>query len=279
MDSGVSQTKTEASLVSPYGPESVMWKVNRERLVLLGGPAAAVLQVAHPQVARGVAAHSRFRTDTLGRLHRTLEAVYTVAFGTPEEIAAVRARVSRAHQPVKGPGYNAFDPDAQLWVLATLIHGSVSMYQRFVGPLTPRELDQLLAENAFFGEIFGLNPKLLPKSWPDFLNYWDARLNSDELGSDPLCAQVANAVILPQAPWFMKVLSPIFRAMTVEYLPEALRQRLAIAPGTCRRPLWGILDAILPRLLRNLPAQLRFENRYLQALERLKSTTPTQAAT
>jgi uncharacterized protein (DUF2236 family) len=236
------------------------------------------LQVAHPQVARGVAAHSRFRTDTLGRLHRTLEAVYSVAFGTSEEIAAVRQRVARAHQPVKGPGYNAFDPDAQLWVLATLIHGSVSMYQRFVGPLTPQELDQLLVENAFFGEVFGLNPSLLPTKWPEFIQSWNAMLHGDLLGSDPLCAQVANAVILPQAPFFMKMLSPIFRAMTVEYLPEPLRVRLAIAPGTCRRPVWGLLDALLPHLLPKLPDRLRFEKRYLLARTRFRAANSTDAS-
>ncbi len=35
-----------------FGPGSMMWYVNRERIVLLSGPAAVTLQVAHPQVAR-----------------------------------------------------------------------------------------------------------------------------------------------------------------------------------------------------------------------------------
>jgi uncharacterized protein (DUF2236 family) len=114
--------------------------------------------VAHPQVAMGVAAHSKFRTDSIGRLHRTLEAVYSVAFGTSEEVERVRDGVARARRPVRGEGYSAFDQDAQLWVLATLIMGSVNMYQRFVGKLTVPELDRFLEENSRFGEVFGLDP-------------------------------------------------------------------------------------------------------------------------
>ena len=80
----------------PFGPDSMMWRINRERIALLAGPAAAVLQVAHPQVAMGVAAHSKFRTDSIGRLNRTLEAVYSVAFGTSEEVERVRDGVAHA---------------------------------------------------------------------------------------------------------------------------------------------------------------------------------------
>ena len=74
------------SVFVPFSPDSMMWKINREQVVLLGGASAAVLQVAHPQVAMGVAAHSKFRSDSTGRLRRTLDSVYTVAFGTAEEV-------------------------------------------------------------------------------------------------------------------------------------------------------------------------------------------------
>jgi uncharacterized protein (DUF2236 family) len=31
-----------------FAPDSMMWQINRERVVLLAGPAAAVLQAAYP---------------------------------------------------------------------------------------------------------------------------------------------------------------------------------------------------------------------------------------
>ena len=46
--------------------------------------------------------------------------------------------------------------------------GSVNMYQRLVGKLTVAELDRFLEENARFGEVFGLDPAMLPKSWGGF---------------------------------------------------------------------------------------------------------------
>lgn len=252
----------------PFGPDSITWKINRERVVLLGGPAAAVLQVAHPQVAMGVSAHSKFRTDTMGRLHRTLEAVYTIAFGTPEEVEHVRSGVARAHRVVKGEGYSAFDPDAQLWVLATLIMGSVTMYRRFVGPLISQELDQFLRENERFGEVFGLDPELLPKSWDAFEAYYEKMLNGPLLGSHPLCADVANAVITADSPCFMRALSPVFRVMTTEYLPQELQNRLKIEHGVLASTFWPILDRVLPSLIRVSPASVRFAPHYRRALRR-----------
>jgi uncharacterized protein (DUF2236 family) len=254
----------------PFGPDSMMWRINRERVVLLAGPAAAVLQVAHPQVAMGVAAHSKFRTDSIGRLHRTLEAVYSVAFGTSEEVERVRDGVARAHRPVRGKGYSAFDSEAQLWVLATLIMGSVNMYQRFVGKLTVPELDRFLEENSRFGEVFGLDPRILPNSWSGFERYYAETLNGPLLGSHPLCAEVANAVIKPDAPWFMRALSPVFRAMTIEYLPLTLRERLRIRQGSLAGALWPMLDRFLPIILRMSPASVRYAPQYLIARNRLR---------
>ena len=37
-----------------YGPGSQMWRVNREAVLLGAGPAALLLQVAHPLIAEGV---------------------------------------------------------------------------------------------------------------------------------------------------------------------------------------------------------------------------------
>lgn len=49
--------------------------------VLLGsGSRALLMQVAHPKVAAAVAEHSRYRSDTLGRLRDTLDAIYGFAF-------------------------------------------------------------------------------------------------------------------------------------------------------------------------------------------------------
>jgi uncharacterized protein (DUF2236 family) len=251
-----------------FGPGSAMWRINRERVVLLGGPAAAVLQVAHPMVARGVARHSRFREDSVGRLARTLDAVYGVAFGTDDEVRRIESAVARAHARVRGDGYSAFDPAAQKWVMATLIMGSASMFERYVGPIPRTELDRLLEENDRFGAVFGLPRGHLPTHWPTFLAYWHAMLHGPELGSDPLCARVAQAVLKPQAPFGLRMLAPFLTLLAVAEMPQTLAARLGLPDPRRADALTGILRTFLPFVLRRVGPRMRFAPRYLEALRR-----------
>lgn len=246
-----------------FGPSSMMWRVNRERAVLLAGPGAAVLQAAHPQVARGVARHSKFREDGVGRLRRTLDAVYRVAFGGAGEVEAVRHATARAHRAVRGEGYDAFDPAAQRWVLATLVMASATAYRRFVAPLSEAELDGLVSDYALFGTVFGLAEA--PRDWRGFRGEWDAMTNSGELGSDPLCGEVARAVLAPRAPVVMRMAAPLWQALAAEMVPAGLRTRLKLDPAPWRGPLWATLDALLPALLPVTPAVLRFAPHYRRA--------------
>jgi uncharacterized protein (DUF2236 family) len=41
-----------------FGPRSDVWEVNKESISLLGGERAALPQLAHPWVARGIEQHS-----------------------------------------------------------------------------------------------------------------------------------------------------------------------------------------------------------------------------
>ncbi|HXU84971.1 MAG TPA: oxygenase MpaB family protein, partial [Verrucomicrobiae bacterium] len=66
-----------------YGPASEAWALNREAMLLLGaGPRALLLQLAHPQVAAGVADHSDFRGDPWARLDGTLRSYLRIVYGT-----------------------------------------------------------------------------------------------------------------------------------------------------------------------------------------------------
>ena len=50
-----------------FGPDSMLWHVNRESIAFMGGGRAALLQLAHPYVAHAIEQHSNTRTDLLGR--------------------------------------------------------------------------------------------------------------------------------------------------------------------------------------------------------------------
>src|SRR5262249_41310081 len=61
-----------------FAPGSAIWRVDREMALLLGGGRALLMQIAHPKIAAGVADHSRFANDPLGRLKQTMETMWSI---------------------------------------------------------------------------------------------------------------------------------------------------------------------------------------------------------
>src|SRR6266540_3960115 len=106
-----------------FAPDGVAWRVGRETALLLGGGRALLLQVAHPLVAAGVAAHSDYRENPWRRLEQTMSTVWTVIYGTRSEADAAVSRVRAVHERVRGriaapmgpfaegTRYSALDPE------------------------------------------------------------------------------------------------------------------------------------------------------------------------
>src|SRR3954453_13673044 len=120
-----------------YGPASEAWRLNREAMLLLGaGPRALLLQLAHPQVAAGVADHSDFRADPWRRLQGTLRSYLTIVYGTGSTARAEIRRLNELHRTITGPTYRARDPELALWVHATLVDSTIVVADRWLAPLT-----------------------------------------------------------------------------------------------------------------------------------------------
>lgn len=257
-----------------FPPDSAIWRLNREHFVLLGGSAAAILQAAHPQVAMGVAAHSRFREDTLGRLRRTLNAVYVIAFGTQEEVGRMARKIHGAHAQVKGDDpqkYSAMDPDAQMWVLATLIATTVDMHRRCAVPPSPGDLSRFYTDMRVFGRSFGLDPTFGPQTWEEFTAYYQAMLTGPLLGSHPLCGEVAQAIIRPRRPYWLRLLAPLLSGFACEYVPEPLRSRLGLPSRSWHRPTTHLAEGLIRGLLPVLPGCIRYAAAYRVASHRVHS--------
>lgn len=255
-----------------FDPSSVTWKVNRENILLAGGMSAAILQIAHPSVAYGVKDHSRFQEDPLRRLRNTLDAIYAVAFGNREEVEKTRENIARVHRAVKGTlpenrPYSAFDPDAQFWVLATLIHTSIFVYERWSGILSMEEKECYLREYRIFGEVFGLDPGYGPQTWKDFSIYYSNMIQGPLLGSAPLSAELAEAIAAPTRPFWMKATLSPFRFLINEFLPSPLRERLGFRSHADTVFLLKMADALLPKTLPLLPSSMRFCGPYRKALK------------
>jgi uncharacterized protein (DUF2236 family) len=148
-----------------FAPESVIRRVGNTPLTpFLGGGPAVLLQVAHPLVAVGVVRHSDHRGDLWHRLARTLRALYLITFGTKAEADAA-AEAVQVHARVHGrtdmelgpfpPGtrYSASDPELMLWVHATLVHCSLTVYERFVHGLSREDEERYYREMALVARL------------------------------------------------------------------------------------------------------------------------------
>ena len=178
------------------GPVARMWRINREAVLLGAGPAALLLQVAHPLVAEGVAAaQPASRTTRSGGCGGPCVTTLDMVFGdgpTAERARRARSTVSTAPcaGPVDGPGgtrgdrcgrYRAIDPELLLWVQATLIVTSVEAY-RALG----RAADARPIAEAFWSEARAVGVRMgIPlrgqsrRTGRALLAYWERMLAPD----------------------------------------------------------------------------------------------------
>jgi uncharacterized protein (DUF2236 family) len=85
-----------------FSPTSPFWRVNREWLMVLSGPRALLLELAHPLVAAGVAQHSDYEGDPLGRLYRTIRMMTDINFGDGRLAKRSAHQVHHCHASVTG---------------------------------------------------------------------------------------------------------------------------------------------------------------------------------
>lgn len=100
--------------------------------VWLGGPYAILLQLAHPGIASASCAHSRFVTEGISRLRRTVAYIISLTHGTEREQKIIARQITKQHSFIKsgkgiggGCPYDARDQELQKWVAATLFKGMI----------------------------------------------------------------------------------------------------------------------------------------------------------
>ena len=244
-----------------FGPGSLTWRVNGEAVLLLGGGRALILQVAHPKVAAGVAEFSDYREDPWGRLYRTLDTTLKIVFGDSRTSRAASERLRRVHSRVagvddRGEPYRALDPELLLWVHATLIDTSLTIFERYVAPLTPRERSLYYEEMKALGEAYSIPRDAMPADHAAFRRYWGSVL-AGGLRVTATTRDVADAVLRPELPRVARPAVEAIRLVTVGTLPEALRAELGLEWGPGRERLLNASQLAIRRLLPLLPGLMR----------------------
>ncbi len=223
-------------------------------VLVLGGAAAILLQLADPVVAGGVAQHSTFATDPMKRLRNTLSYVYAVGLGSEAQTALAARFVDRAHAGIPG----AMDADHQLWVAATLYEVGRSVHEQVHGPLAPHVADEVYAASARLGTTLQLPDGVWPESRAAFAEYWATAVAG--LDVTDAARGVAQELLHSRGiPWFGRPAMPLMRAVTAGLLPPSVRDAYGLPQHPRRyRVSLGVARSVVrvtPRRVRELPSR------------------------
>lgn len=266
-----------------FDPDGMFWRVNRESVLLLGGGAALLSQIAHPLVAAGVHEHSGFREQPLRRLYGTITAMQRMIYG-PEPVAVETGeRIQRIHRRIngvltvdtaafpRGTRYDACDPALLLWVHSTLVAAAITTYEAFLPALTAAERQRYYQESKRIGELVGLAPDQLPSGWADFEAYYRNMLTSGVLEVTPVTRELARDILHPPVSWVPHVAGDVLSIATVALLPTPIRQQYGLPWSERRRQAWTFASRMIRRVLPYVPALARTGPRIWQAERRLRS--------
>lgn len=238
-----------------YNPVHIQ-KVIKEGILLATGGVAILLQVTMPGVGAGVNENSNFAYRPVDRLRTTMTYVYTMAFGTPKERAAIIEATNKAHIPVRGPGYTADDPDLQLWVAATLYVCGLDIYESMFGKLNDREAELVFQEYSVMATSLRVPPEMWPKSRKEFWAYWDEKIETMEVTAH---AKTVGKDLLynKHGPLWMRLNLPIIRLMTAEWLPPRMRREFGLKTSKPRRAVFRFYMALARGIYPLLPVSIR----------------------
>lgn len=261
-----------------FSPHSITARVLLNPFMLLGGPRAVLLQIAHPLVAAGVADHSNFQESPFDRLLRTISAVGTVGFADPATAQLALSALAATHASVRGRSpegrpYSAGDPRLAAWVHATLIDTALVVERHWLGELSGSDRAAFYVETLALARAFGarVEPAApggggsagggsagsgsagsetdgggLPGDLASFESWMEARVNgltvSDQARS--LAPEVLRPPLAKSLGWLgrpaERVSWPTMAAITAELLPP----RLCLAYGlSCPQPMRPALAA------------------------------------
>lgn len=263
-----------------YGPGSLSWEVNKESVIMLGGGAAALLQLAHPFVAHAVDQHSQTRRDPVGRFSRTFGHVFAMVFGDLDHALSSARRVHEVHVKIRGrikedvgryargDRYEANDEQALLWVHATLLATALDVYERLVRRLSDEERERYYEESKLFGYLFGISDGVMPPTYRDFARYYEGVLESDAIAVGAPAAEMRRFLFQPPTAAHRPFVA-WFEVFTAGLLPPKLRAQFGFPYGRVEREVFERSIPALRLAVRMAPRRLRYFPAYIEAERRV----------
>lgn len=185
-----------------FKPDGSVWKVHGNLATLVGGVRALLLQAAHPAPLAGVAQHSRYESDPMGRLAGTTRWLTITTFGSTEIIEREAKRVKAMHSKVAGEytdmsgakaNYRAQDSRFLLWVHCAFTDSFIKSHLA-LGYALPNGADEYVRDWAKSAIPLGLNSA--PKSMAELeATLADFRIN--DLGRTEKTFEVVRFILKP----------------------------------------------------------------------------------
>ncbi|MCE5292845.1 MAG: DUF2236 domain-containing protein [Nocardiaceae bacterium] len=153
-----------------------------------------IMQTMHPVVNAGVDQHSVYAERPWNRLFDSLMPIIGVVYDGADAHDLGR-RIRDAHKNIKGVDdrgrqYHALNPDAYVWVWATIFDSVVRAHDVFGTSLSDAERRDFYHEWRYVGIGLGLHPDRMPQDLDAFYVYFDHRV------SDGLEAGVVPRTVL-----------------------------------------------------------------------------------
>jgi len=261
-----------------FTDDSMLRRVNRERVLAIAGPRALLMQAAHPLAVSGLLAHSTALEEPYERLARTARVLNTIAFGSRRDADRVTAHVRTMHRRVRGTlahdvgpypagtPYRADDPELLLWVLFTLADSGIAVYRKYVGTLSWEERAALWDDYRVVGRLFGLREGDMPAGLEGLDEYRREMLEGDRLYVSDWARRRARAIVLePPVPWAARPLLEVANFVTIALLPDRIRNQYgfsSVPPAFVRKALVaGGAEYVKRAVVPVLPERLRLVSR------------------
>jgi len=214
-----------------FGPNSMMWKINKEITVLFGGARALLMHAAHPLIAAGARQTSFYQRDPWKRLIRTLSLQNSVTFGTKNEADDSATRINRLHEvingedPITGGYYDALDHEQLLWVHACLQLSSIYFYEKTVKKLSEDEKNLYHKENMFAAKLVLVDIENMPQTHED-LKKWvtNKSKKTDYLQFTDVAKDVQEIISGGPVPRHIKPIWPFISFTAFNTLPNEFKE-------------------------------------------------------
>ena len=214
-----------------FGPQSMMWKVNREITVLFGGARALLMHAAHPLIAAGARQTSFYQRDPWKRLIRTLSLQNSVTFGNKDEANQSAHRINKLHEVIKGKDsvtggiYDALDHEQLLWVHACLQVSSIYFYEKTVKKLSAEEKNKYHLENMLAAEMVLIDISKMPTTHSD-LKQWviDKSRSNNYLQMTDVAKDVQEIISVGPVQKHIKHICPFISFTAFNTLPKEFKE-------------------------------------------------------